>query len=108
MNHLITESDVSHEFYHQGRLRGWDLWTQVKFPSIHHRSREFVVDCVVGINNKPVCVVEFKREGKKKPKPHSRQGRAYADMGLPVIYCLGSSGMIGSVDAVEDEIWQLR
>lgn len=100
--HLKNESDVSHEFYHQGRLRGWDLWTQVKYESAYHRSGYFIVDCIVGINAEPICAIEFKREGKGQPKPWSRQGRAYRDLDLPVLFCLGSSGLQDAIERTED------
>jgi len=78
------------------------LWTQVKYESIYHRSGYFVVDCVVGVDERPVCVVEFKREGRTKPKPWSRQGKAYANIDLPVIFCLGATGLEAAINEAED------
>lgn len=97
-----TEADVAGEFYHQAKLRGWTPEMEVKLSSRHHRSGYMRADCVLYVDGERICAVEFKRHGHKEPSKESRQGKAYSELKIPFVFCIGRDGVKEAIDKIED------
>lgn len=101
------EANTTAELYHQAKLRGWRVELEALFPSRFHRSGRMRVDAAVFVDNKFICVVECKHGGHKPPSPDSRQGQAYAGLGVPVFICLGRRQIKETISRIEDLVHEL-
>lgn len=91
VDHVTNESDVAAEFAHQVKSGdAFDIHTEVRLPSVFHRSGMMRVDAILTKKgtNEVVRAIEFKKPG-KHIGPRSRQRSAYENLGIPVSYCVG-------------------